>query len=193
MADRSGLDRERDAVRGCVDQTERRRELLVVGRMGGVQRDGPAEDRFGRRDPVGDRRTGKTVTGEVLVGIDEAGHDEPSGTAEPGGRNAIVGALRQRDRRRQFARECTATAPSRIIVRDGSIVRIQSPSTMRSAAAASPSDAADIAVSYGEPTSRRIPSCSSTPQRCAATGTWSPSQQRSTIARTPPVCWAMTS
>ena len=83
MADRPRLDRERDAVGGGVDEPERRRQLLVVGGVGGVQRHRPVEDRLVRRDRVGDRRTGQPVAGEVLVGVDETGQDEPIGTAEP--------------------------------------------------------------------------------------------------------------
>ena len=83
MTNGAGLDRERDAPGGRVDEGEGRRELVVVGRVGGVQGDRPVEDRLVRRDGIRDRRTGEPVAGEVLVGVDETRHHEASGAAQP--------------------------------------------------------------------------------------------------------------
>ena len=51
---------------------ERRRQLVVVAGVGGVDRHRPLEDRVPGIDVVGDRRAHQPVAGEVLVGVDRA-------------------------------------------------------------------------------------------------------------------------
>ena len=84
VGDGAGLDGERDAVGGGVDEGQRGRQLVVVGRVGGVDRHGPREDGVVRRDVVGDRRAHEAIAGEVLVGVDKARQHEVPGTADDG-------------------------------------------------------------------------------------------------------------
>ena len=73
---RAGFDRKRDAVGDCLDQRERGRQLLVVRCVSGVNGNGPLGDRSARGQVVGNRRTDQAVAGEVLMSVDQAGHDD---------------------------------------------------------------------------------------------------------------------
>ena len=83
VGDGAGLDGERDPVGHRLDEAERGRELVVVAGVGGVDRHRPLEDGVPGVDVVGDRRAHQSVAGEVLVGVDQARHDEVAGAAEP--------------------------------------------------------------------------------------------------------------
>ncbi len=203
VADRPRLDGERDAVGDGVDEGECRRQLLVIGVVSGVEGNRPVEDRLVRRDRVGDRRTGQPIASEVLMGVDEPWEDEGARPAQPLGRSP---ARLQVDRRADVddaVRRCTATAPSRIIVRDGSIVSTHSPATIRSAPTGFAGHRPDRAPRrsaraslYGR-TNRPIGGshrqCSSTLQRCAVSGTSSPRWPTSMTPRSPSACSATTS
>ena len=83
MGDGARLDGERDAVADRFGEAGGRRQLVVVGGVGGVDRDRPREDRGTGSEVVGDRRADEPVAGEMLVGVDEARQHDPVRTAEP--------------------------------------------------------------------------------------------------------------
>ena len=83
MRDGAGLDDRRDAVPGCFERRERRREPVVVVGVRGVEGHGPLEDRGTGGEPVGDRSAGQAISGEVLMGVDQTGDDPPAPSIEP--------------------------------------------------------------------------------------------------------------
>ena len=82
MSDRPCLDRCGDAIAHRLEQGEGGRQLVVVTGVGAVDRDSPVEDRLFGDKVVGNARSDESITGEVLVSIDEPGGHEAFGSAE---------------------------------------------------------------------------------------------------------------
>ena len=76
VGDGAGFDDRGGAVAEALDGGQRGRHLVVVGRVGAVQRHRPLEDRGARRQQVGDAALHQRVAGEVFVGVDHAGRDD---------------------------------------------------------------------------------------------------------------------
>ena len=83
MGDRAGLDGERDAVADRLREAGRRRQFVVVGRVRGMDRNGPREDRSARSQVVGNRRADEPVAGEMLMCVDETRQHDPVRTTDP--------------------------------------------------------------------------------------------------------------
>ena len=137
VSDRAGLDHRGHAVEEAVDERQRRREPVVVGRVGVVQGHGPGEDRLARRQVVGHAAAGQRIAGRVLVGVDEAGRDDATGGVELGARRDGRRARRRSVPTATIVPPAMAMAPSRMMRRSASIVSRSPPVTSRSAGPAS--------------------------------------------------------
>jgi hypothetical protein len=82
MSDRPCLDRCGDAIAHRLEQGESGRQFVVVTGVGAMDRDSPVEDRLFGDKVVGNARSDESITGEVLVSIDEPGGHEAFGSAE---------------------------------------------------------------------------------------------------------------